>query len=104
LDLGRRREVLARVERSPLGLALVPWRTLFILHLYEDARELARVGYRSERRRHLAVLSSAWPASSASSVPEPAASGVRLKDGAGDGAGEDVSAEQDAEGAAQGAA
>ena len=69
LSRDRRREVLERVERSPtFGLVLVPWRTLVLLHFYEDARELARVGYRSERKRHLAV------------IPVPATSGVRLRD------------------------
>jgi hypothetical protein len=70
LDRGRRREVLARVERSPLLLALVAWRTLLVLHYYEDAAALARIGYREERRRHLAVL------------PAPVESGVRLRDAA----------------------
>lgn len=72
LDRDRRREVLARIEPSPLGLALVAWRTLLVLHFYEDARELARIGYREERRRHLVV------------IPAPAASGVRLREEAGD--------------------
>lgn len=67
----RRREVLERVERSAtFGLVLVPWRTLLLLHFYEDARELSRVGYRNERKRHLAV------------IPVPATSGVRLRDDA----------------------
>lgn len=64
----RRREVLERIERSSFGLVLVPWRTLLMLHFYEDARELARIGYRAERKRHLAV------------IPVPATSGVRLRD------------------------
>jgi hypothetical protein len=68
LDRDRRRAMLARIERSPLGLALVAWRTLLVLHFYEDARELARIGYREERRRHLAV------------VPAAATSGVRLRE------------------------
>jgi hypothetical protein len=66
----RRREVLERIERSPFGLVLVPWRMLLMLHFYEDARELARIGYRAERKRHLAV------------IPVPATSGVRLRDDA----------------------
>lgn len=70
LDRERRRDVLARVEGSWLGLALVGWRSLLILHLYEDAKELARIGYRAERRRHLAI------------VPAAAESGVRLRDDA----------------------
>lgn len=69
----RRREVLERIERSPsFGLVLVPWRMLLLLHFYEDARELARIGYRAERKRHLAV------------IPVPATSGVRLRDDAGE--------------------
>ena len=64
----RRREVLERVERSPFGLVFVPWRMLLMLHFYEDARELSRIGYRAERKRHLAV------------IPVPATSGVRLRD------------------------
>lgn len=66
----RRREVLERVEHSAFGLVFVPWRTLLMLHFYEDARELARIGYRAERKRHLAV------------IPVPATSGVRLRDDA----------------------
>ena len=70
LDRDRRHEVLARLERSSaLGLALVAWRTLLLLHFFEDARELARIGYREERKRHLAL------------VPAPTQSGVRLRDG-----------------------
>lgn len=65
----RRRDVLLRLEKTPLGLAFVAWRTLLILHFYEDARELARIGYREDRRRHLAV------------IPVPTESGVRLRDG-----------------------
>jgi hypothetical protein len=72
LDRDRRRDVLERVERSFFGLVLVPWRTLLLLHFYEDTRELARIGYRSERKRHLAV------------IPVPATSGVRLKDASGE--------------------
>lgn len=72
MDPDRRRAMLARIERSPLALVLVPWRTLLVLHLYEDARELARIGYRSERRRHLSVVAA---------TPTPAESGVRLRDG-----------------------
>jgi hypothetical protein len=68
----RRREVLERVERSPFALAFVPWRMLLLMHFYEDARELASIGYRDERKRHLAI------------IPVPATSGVRLRDDAGD--------------------
>lgn len=68
LGRDRRREVLERVERSSFGLVFVPWRMLLMLHFYEDARELARIGYRAERKRHLAV------------IPVPATSGVRLRD------------------------
>jgi len=68
LDRERRRALLVRVEASAIGLALVAWRTLLVLHFYEDARELATVGYRPERRRHLAIVS------------VPASSGVRLID------------------------
>jgi hypothetical protein len=64
----RRRDVLERVERSPFGLAVVPWRMLLLMHFYEDARELARIGYRDERKRHLAI------------IPVPVTSGVRLRD------------------------
>jgi hypothetical protein len=70
LARARRREVLERVERSSFGLVLVPWRTLLLLHFYEDTRELARIGYRDDRKRHLAV------------IPVPVTSGVRLKDDA----------------------
>lgn len=70
LEREPRREVLERVERSPIGLAIVPWRTLLMLHFFEDARELARIGYRDERKRHLAV------------IPVAATSGVRLRDDA----------------------
>jgi len=72
LTRDRRREVLERIERSAFGLVLVPWRTLLMLHFFEDARELARIGYRNERRRHLAV------------IPVPASSGVRLRTESGD--------------------
>lgn len=82
LDRARRREVLARVERSPLRLALVAWRTLLILHFYEDARELAQIGYRDERRRHLAV------------IPAPAESGVRLREDVGRADDDDAIAEE----------
>ena len=75
LDRDRRRAMLARIEGSPLALVLVPCRTLLVMHLYEDARELARIGYRAERRRHLAVVAA---------IPVPAESGVRLRDGAAD--------------------
>jgi hypothetical protein len=69
----RRRDALGRIERSPFGLALVPWRTLLMLHFFEDARELARIGYRDERKRHLAI------------IPVAATSGVRLRsDSSGD--------------------
>lgn len=68
----RRCEVLDRVERSAFGLVLVPWRTLLLLHFYEDTRELASIGYRVERKRHLAV------------IPVPATSGVRLRGGSSD--------------------
>ncbi len=67
LDRGRRGELLQRVERTPLGLALVAWRTILMLHFYEDREELTRIGYREERKRHLAV------------VPVPLESGVRLR-------------------------
>jgi hypothetical protein len=70
LDRDRRRALLVRIERTPIGLALVAWRTLLVLHFYEDARELARIGYREERKRHLAV------------IPPPAVSGLRLRDDA----------------------
>ena len=70
LDRDRRRDVLTRVEQSSFGLVLVPWRTLLMLHFFEDERELARIGYRAERKRHLAV------------IPVPATSGVRLRDDA----------------------
>jgi hypothetical protein len=70
LDVERRRQVLARVEASPLGLAFVAWRTLLVLHFYEDALALARIGYTDERRRHLAV------------IPAPQESGVRLREDA----------------------
>lgn len=66
LDRARRVEVMERVEATPFGLALVGWRTLLMLHFYEDAAEVARIGYREERKRHLAV------------IPVPASSGVRL--------------------------
>jgi hypothetical protein len=49
---------------------LVPWRMLLMLHFFEDVKELARIGYRAERKRHLAV------------IPVPATSGVRLRDDA----------------------
>jgi hypothetical protein len=68
IDRDRRRAILERVERTPIGLALVGWRTLLMLHFYEDAAELARIGYREERKRHLAV------------IPVPATSGVRLRE------------------------
>lgn len=68
LDRTRRREMLSRLERSPLGLVLVAWRTILVLHFYEDARELARIGYREERKRHLTV------------IPAAAISGVRLRE------------------------
>lgn len=68
LDRDDRLDMIARIERSILGLAFVAWRTLIVLHFYEDARELASVGYRDERKRHLAI------------VPVPATSGVRLID------------------------
>lgn len=68
LDLVARRAVLARLERSMLSLVLVAWRTILVLHFYEDARELARIGYRDERKRHLAV------------IPAAAISGIRLRE------------------------
>jgi hypothetical protein len=74
LDRDRRREILARVERTPLGLAFVAWRMLLILHFYENPSELARVGYREERRRHLGVVPVA------SVTPAPVESGVQLRD------------------------
>lgn len=85
LTRDHRRDALERIERSPFGIALVPWRTLLMLHFYEDARELARIGYRDERKRHLAV------------IPVPATSGVRLRD---DSSGDLEQLEQDEKGAA----
>jgi hypothetical protein len=64
--------MLARLEQTsitPLLLAFVAWRTLVVLHFYEDAAELARVGYTDARKRHLLPLL----------VPVPAESGVRLR-------------------------
>jgi hypothetical protein len=74
LDRMRREDrvtMLRRFEQTsltPLALAFVAWRTLLVLHFYEDARELARVGYTDARRRYLVQ------------IPAPAESGVRLRD------------------------
>jgi hypothetical protein len=79
----RRREILARIERTPLGLAFVPWRMLLILHFYEEESELARAGYPKERTRHLAVLPAVpvVPVVPVARVtPAPVESGVRLRD------------------------
>lgn len=67
LDVDARADVLARLERSriaSLTLAFVGWRTVMTLLFYEDAAELAAIGYTDERRRHL---------------PMAEESGVRLK-------------------------
>lgn len=65
--------VLSRLERSPiaiLSLAFMGWRTVMTFVFYEDAGELARLGYSTERTRHRRLAL----------VPTPTESGVRLKD------------------------
>lgn len=74
LPVDDRVALLARLERStfaPLSLAFIGWRTVMTLVFYEDAGELARIGYlggeRHRYKRHLLT------------VPTPAESGVRLQ-------------------------
>lgn len=67
-------EVLARLERSQLlalSLAFVGWRTVMTILFYEDARELAAIGYSEQRKVRTLPLA----------VPVPIESGVRLGDG-----------------------
>lgn len=76
LDVAQRVEVLARLERSrwsTLSLLFIGWRTVATLVFYEDASELAAIGYSDERVRHLRGLTSV------ESLPAPEESGVRLK-------------------------
>jgi hypothetical protein len=88
LSRGDRVRVLSRLERSPLAslaLAFIGWRTVMTFVFYEHPAELAMLGYTSERsvyKRHLALVPAAQPAIAArvSAVPEPAESGVRLRD------------------------
>lgn len=74
LPVPERVEVLARLERSrllALSLAFVGWRTVMTILFYEDARELAAIGYSEQRKVRALPLA----------VPVPVESGVRLGDG-----------------------
>jgi len=59
LPRDRRVSLLGALEGTRLGLALLGWRALVVMHFYEDATELVRIGY---GRR----------------VPPPLESGVRV--------------------------
>jgi hypothetical protein len=55
LDVHARADVLARLERSriaSLTLVFVGWRTVMTLLFYEDAAELAAIGYSDAREKH----------------------------------------------------
>ena len=85
LSVEERVRVLSRLERSPfahLSLAFVGWRAVMTLVFYEHPVELATLGYASDERkvykRRLALVPAA--ARIVAVVPEPAESGVRLRD------------------------
>jgi hypothetical protein len=87
LDVNERVRVLSRLERSPLAhlsLAFIGWRTVMTFVFYEHPVELATLGYASERKvykRHLALVPAFVPLVDVAPVaPEPAESGVRLRD------------------------
>ena len=84
LEVGDRVRVLSRLERSPLAhlsLAFIGWRTVMTFVFYEHPVELATLGYASERKvykRRLALVPALAPLVTV--APEPAESGVRLRD------------------------
>jgi len=84
LSVEERVRVLSRLERSPfahLSLAFIGWRTVMTFVFYEHPIELATLGYASDERkvykRRLALVPAA---ARILVVPEPAESGVRLRD------------------------
>jgi hypothetical protein len=86
LGVEERVRVLDRLERSralALSLAFVGWRTVMTILFYEDARELAALGYTEARTRRALPMA----------VPVPAESGVRLGEGEGEGEEPDSSRE-----------
>ena len=85
LPVDARVRVLSRLERSPfahLSLAFIGWRTVMTLVFYEHPVELATLGYASDERRvykrRLALVPA--PARIVAVAPEPAESGVRLRE------------------------
>lgn len=85
LPVDARVRVLSRLERSPfahLSLAFIGWRTVMTLVFYEHPVELATLGYASDERRvykrRLALVPA--PARVVAVAPEPAESGVRLRE------------------------
>ena len=91
LSVEERVRVLSRLERSPfahLSLAFIGWRTVMTFVFYEHPVELATLGYASDERkvykRRLALAPAPVlipvVARIVAVVPEPAESGVRLRD------------------------
>ncbi len=87
LPVEARVRVLSRLERSPfayLSLAFIGWRTVMTFVFYEHPVELATLGYASDERkvykRRLALVPMPAPARIFAVAPEPAESGVRLRD------------------------
>ena len=89
LSVEERVRVLSRLERSPfahLSLAFIGWRTVMTFVFYEHPVELATLGYATDERkvykRRLALVPA--PIQVATRIvavaPEPAESGVRLRD------------------------